>query len=207
MQSTPLRVLGVLVALGATGPGCLSYRWKAQRDAVEDPQAAVAGLRIHSTKAPYEFVAENTTDGVLFVSQQRSVLEQGDHSVAVTAGETRVMHTDLVQADLAIAPRSKAAFSLYPTSGNASWSGPWKFRVATHDDRGGALTYVVVEVPQMAFTTNVSDSDRTWCYVTGILWGGWCWFISPEAEDTALAKKLAAERLGAGADLEFLGRE
>ena len=57
------------------------------------------------------------------------------------------------------------------------------------------------------FTTPVRSGPRWACYLTGIIYGGWCWFIRPQDEDRDAAKEKAQTILGPAAAVEYLGRK
>jgi len=57
------------------------------------------------------------------------------------------------------------------------------------------------------FTTSVGVGQKAACFLTAILYVGWCWFITPFEEDYMAAKKSAKMRLGADALVEYRGRE
>jgi len=54
--------------------------------------------------------------------------------------------------------------------------------------------------------TEASGDDRIGCYLSFWIYGGWCWFVSPNEADKDLANHVARQKLNSSVKVEYLGR-
>ena len=54
--------------------------------------------------------------------------------------------------------------------------------------------------------THANAKDSLLCYATGIVYGGWCWFISPDENDNQKATELAKARRNADVSIKYINR-
>ena len=201
----------VLATVALAVQGCLTYRWRAvDPNAPTMANAPASGpIAVSPLVRPHKFRIDNASGGTVYVSPQRSTVSYYGNSRGLVSGDSLVVHADLTHADIPVAPGTSAEFSLY-IPGEAMPEAPLLFNVAVLDD-ASHVDHLVVHVDNgpagVQFTTRASDGDRIACYITGILYGGWCWFAGPGAEAKQEAERIAKERVGPAARVEYVGRE
>lgn len=217
-----------ILLVAATTSGCLTYKWKVTeadlkveapiKEAAKDQVPAFAEIK-HFGKNANHFFVTNKSQEVIFVSYASSVAEVLT-SVRVISGETMGMHKDRDSPDTPIAPGSSAEVSFYSDDKLTSalmvdpGEATYTLRIALKGP-GGKLDYAIMncsgsgkkvdEGPMVR--THAGAADQLACYLTGIIYGGWCWFVSPGDKDTDIAKKAAKEKYGDKAGIEYAGRE
>lgn len=202
--------------------GCLSYTWNAMPEpgaavatrpadpgapSAETPLAAPATNLVVRALNNHDLEVTNKGLSVEYVSPQRSVVEFGGRSYMLVSGETRVLEANLQQRDIPVAPGAITKVSLYRPDGLVPDDMPVRFRVAVADGAGAMVSHVIVDVERFRFSTEVQKSDRVWCYVTAIFYGGYCWFISPDEADWAAARERANKLAGKNVTVEYAGRD
>lgn len=54
--------------------------------------------------------------------------------------------------------------------------------------------------------TRASVADRWGCYITSIVYGGWCWFVRPSSAEQLDAERIAQTKFGSSATVEYKER-
>jgi hypothetical protein len=198
--------------------GCLRYEWRVTtvRPAADsDPVAPVtmdvpSGVTLRrSEQRANHFLIENKSNAMLFVSHRESAVEIDGVSLRVIPGTQLRIRADQDAPDTPIAPNTSAEVSFYTASPEANeflaeLGTAAQFRIAV---RSASETRYAVVKPE-GVVTSAGMVDRLLCYVTGIAFGGWCWFVSPGEDDArSAAAKAAAIHGAAAADVEYLGRQ
>jgi hypothetical protein len=184
--------------------------------------------------APNSFIFNNKSDATVFVSYKDSVADVSGTSHRVVSGTMRQLHADQSSPDTPIAARTKAEISFYMPDDkkvqDAIFAGNvFTLDVAIRKPGRPGFDHAVLRVQGQKppdfrklcedlgatysrsecaayFGTPISPGDRWGCYLTGILYGGWCWFVNPDESDYAAAKEIAVERLGPEASLDYRGK-
>ncbi len=172
-----------------------------------------------------QFLIKNTSKELVYVSYKSSVIVVAGTSHRVISGETIGMNRDRDSADTPIAPESTASISLFTPDDSISnllRSGAegvtYKVAIRKTNNssdfitiipkRAEILNLVSKNLDGVQFTTKAGSWDRIGCYVTGIMYGGWCWLVSPREEDILAADKIAKKKLkDTRAIAEYQGRE
>ncbi len=212
-QRTVPLFLSVLVLL--TSFSCTTYRWQAELPEVVDAARKVPKfVKIDSTARRNHFKVTNLTDDMVTVSYRQSVIQVGDSSLRAISGETRGINTDRDSPDIVIAPRTASEISLYSEDSDKSQKivrgtlRDVKFRIAMKlADK--PMEYAIISgEPSNEFTTEASQHEKMFCYLTGLFYGGYCWFIRPSEDDRAEAKRRAEEIFNTKVkEIRYLGRQ
>jgi hypothetical protein len=194
---------------------CSTFRWRAEITDVSTGEPNVPQfVKIQPTKIRNHFMVTNLTDKVVTVVYRQSVIQADGISLRVISGETRGINRDRDSPDVVIAPQTTAEISLYSEDSANSEKiikGQFKelkFRIAVKlGDQ--AVQYAVMDGGKSnEFTTEISQNEKLWCYVTGIFYGGYCWLIKPDDEDRLAAQKKANELYqGRAKDIIYIGKE
>ena len=198
----------LLAALAFNLEGCLTYRWRVEEPTLTtappkpDQPALIETPAVYGSRAGFgDFRIENRSTGVVYASPDRSMMEYAGRSYRLITGERRVINSDLPAPDVPIAPGSSILLGLYPADGSPIYRGvDVRYRIAISD--GTSLSYLVIDTwnapiqEDVTVATRASAGDRWGCYITGILYGGWCWFVAPDEDDEKAAKEAAATTFG-----------
>jgi len=186
---------------------------------------------IHVDKSgdqPNHFKLKNTDKIMAFVDYNSSVVDSGGRSIQVVSGQTKVVHEDQGSIKTPIAPGTSVEVSFYPV--DKSDTLVLTVGIATYHiaiQRGSSIDYLVVEVTptkterrtqykemtemrtqdkDKTVVTRASAADRWGCYITSIVYGGWCWFVRPSSAERLDAERIAQTKFGATASVEYKER-
>lgn len=221
--------LGFIAIVMMLSQGCLTYKWDVDVDdpsrvPVNDPVFEVVSqpkkVKIYGTSQKRNhFKVTNNSDGPIFVVYKESFAQLNGSSLRVVSGDTRKINSDQASPDQPVAPGSSAEVSFYTSDSLTNqllYGGGATFSIAIK--AGGNTNYAKVKTftkPQTevkeSITTEVSAKDRLLCYTTGIIYGGWCWFIKPQDSDREeameKAKSIYSNQNRKVLDIQYVGRQ
>ncbi|HMQ11007.1 MAG TPA: hypothetical protein PKC21_08420 [Oligoflexia bacterium] len=207
----------VIVLLVLTTTSCSTYRWKG---VIHRPENDIRPKNIipESIEISQDitrlnhFWIKNRSSDVVYVSFSDSVAEFEGQSYRLVSGTTKKIHSAMQSPDQPIAPNTVAEVSFYSddeliTSKLVNPKELVKYRIAfkSSENKAYAIYYSQDLTEIIEFTTPIAKSDKIACYITGIVYGGWCWFISPNENDKNKALN-EANKLGADNKIKYLGK-
>lgn len=202
--------------------GCLTYRWEASVPenllvAKSNDSSAPKFAKIEGVKDPTRrnhFQVTNESKKMISVSFKQSVIEIDGKSYRVLSGSTINMNRDRESPDTPIAPNTVAEVSFYPEDGIAksiviNGTSEITYRIALRQDEGKPEYAILRQSKAVGgeFTTKVNDRDKWGCIITGIFYGGWCWFVKPNDEDRKQAEERGKDLYGPNAKISFVKKE
>ena len=165
------------------------------------------------------FIVENKHDKPVYIKYENSAISSTilNRTWRVVSGETRKIHSGLAVPDQIIVPGSKAEFSIFPATDEFAATIAEDFSIAFKKEDSNEIERILIHVQKKKVNERhskedilipVSDGKKTMCYLTGIVWGGYCWFISPTEEEDKLAREKAEKLKKPGTDVEvkYIGR-
>lgn len=220
----------LLISTSLTFTSCLTYRWQAH--VPEDQLASPAPKPVQPANQVPKFVkiepmksrgnhfmVSNLSQEMVYVSYKQSVVEFAGSSYRVVSGETRGINRDRDSPDTPIAPNTTAEVSFYTEDNTTSelmqkGSAAINYRVAIRKE-DKKPKYAILhgtsadekKEKELLFTTESQGNNRLACYITGILYGGWCWFVHPTEEDHKIAEEKGKSKYGPQTTVEYQGRQ
>ncbi|MBF0361972.1 MAG: hypothetical protein HQK49_13230 [Oligoflexia bacterium] len=172
------------------------------------------------------FSITNNYNQPIRISYNESSLILGSESSRVVSGETKRIHSSLSVPDLIIPPNTTSKFSFYRSDTSVSDLSHLYSKMMIAIKIGEKTQYYyhlraptekpllkeksLSHEPYAEFYTEIKSSDKTTCYVTAILWGGYCWFMKPDENDTKNAKEKFIKESGLNEnlfDLKYQGKK
>ncbi len=206
-----------VLALVAPAAGCFSFRWVAVA-----PTAAPVGGRAEELEVDAAWVAPpgkvsltNGSSHPRSFSPRLSTVQAGTRTFAVATAfevartETSSARRVVTRDPVTLAPWATQTMNLYPADGVFPAGAPLHWRLSISDAEGGPATMLPLEVSPPAervYVTRAGTADRVMCYVTGLFYGGWCWFIRPGEDDLGLVTEKARAELGDRVEVKYLDR-
>jgi hypothetical protein len=175
---------------------------RATNERLQKQNEIPSGIEIERSDFANHFLIRNNRNTDIFVEYEKSSMQFIDRSYRVVSGETRKIDSAQAVPDRIIAAGTNSEVSFYRaddpsrselfTRLNISLKVDGKsyravkFKEADLDSR---------EIGRVGQVQYINNTDKYLCYATGILYGGYCWFIGDaETEDFEGAKKIAAEK-------------
>lgn len=217
-------MLSIRVALllsAVLSSGCFTYRYHVKGLRMAPGAETVpppAGTTIDGATVARErdstsrIIVTNKTDATIYVVFSESSLEFRGQTFRALPGAQRRIHSDMVAQDQPVAPHGRAVVDIFTPDDATNREldrrpGAARYRIAL---RSGSERLGVVTLEPDSVFVELARSWQVACYVTAVLYGGFCWVAwvaTPgDAEDRAAAE-LAARSFGAvEADVEYISR-
>ena len=203
MKKCALMILGLLIL-----NGCSHYKWMAVIKNGKK-QDTIKNVTIMQDFPPNHFFVVNNNDYPIKISyNDSSLINEHSNSVRVVAGETKKILSQLGSPDLVVPPHSRSKFNFYnPEDPEISYKYiSANIAIKIHEK----IFYYQHPNASKFFVTTIKDSDKKWCYATAIFYGGYCWFISPDAKETENARDYVRSNYSISDSefsLEYMGKK
>lgn len=214
MRCIMLRTVILIIIVGLFLSGCSKYRWSVhqtqqkyqsclseyQNSKITSPDKLVL---IDKTSSPNNFIVTNNSDELYYIDYNKSYLVLNQQTHRVVSGDSKVVHSDMIQPNIPIAPHSRTSISFYSPEivdmnkninqyvceNTEIWFSSLSIFFTTDNNssfrveiKKPSCSLTPPEKPIYCFETEITPAKKYSCYATAIFYGGSCWVPATQSD-------------------------